>query len=101
MAEGASAPNPPAEGPKHPLRVLDNALFRAEDALIAIFLFLVTVLIFFDVLHRRLTAPESKIGQLIWDKLGIEDAGARATVEGVVAPILTIWVLLGFTWFGF
>jgi C4-dicarboxylate transporter DctM subunit len=87
---------------RHPLRQVDDTLFRVEDVAIAVFMIAVTVLIFFDVLARRLMAPDSRVGALIAERLlSIEDAGTRATIDHWVAPILTIAVLVGLTYFGF
>ncbi|MCB9610955.1 MAG: TRAP transporter small permease subunit [Sandaracinus sp.] len=98
---GAGAPPKPRyEGPFAPLRKLDDVVFSAEQAIVAIFLSAMTVMVFLDVVYRRLVAPDSKIGAILAGIFGVDDPEGRARLDANVAP----WVggAIGFLaiWFG-
>lgn len=100
VSVGAKAPKPSYSGPFAPLRKLDDVVFSAEQAIVAIFLSAMTVMVFLDVVYRRLVAPDSKIGSILAGMLGVSDAEERARLDANVAP----WVggAIGFLaiWFG-
>ena len=100
VSVGAKAPKPSYSGPFAPLRKLDDVVFSAEQAIVAIFLSAMTVMVFLDVVYRRLVAPDSKIGGILAGMLGVTDAEERARLDANVAP----WVgaAIGFLaiWFG-
>ncbi|GAB4201439.1 MAG: hypothetical protein OHK0013_13440 [Sandaracinaceae bacterium] len=85
--------------PKSVLRRIDDAIFSVEQSIVALFLTLITLGSFADVVERRLVAPDSKVGQLIARFAGIEDATTRASIDGTVAPIVSAVVGLGLIWF--
>ncbi|MCA9612740.1 MAG: TRAP transporter small permease subunit [Myxococcales bacterium] len=91
---------PRYEGPFAPLRKLDDVVFSAEQAIVAIFLSAMTVMVFLDVVYRRLVAPDSKIGAILAGIFGVDDPEGRARLDANVAP----WVggAIGFLaiWFG-
>lgn len=97
---GAQAPKPSYTGPFAPVRKLDDLVFSAEQAIVVIFLSAMTVMVFLDVVYRRLVAPDSKIGGLLAGMIGVTDRDARANLDANVAP----WVgaVIGFLaiWFG-
>lgn len=100
VSVGAKAPKPSYSGPFAPLRKLDDVVFSAEQVIVAIFLSAMTVMVFLDVVYRRLVAPDSKIGGILAGLLGVTDAEERAHLDTNVAP----WVggAIGFLaiWFG-
>ena len=57
------------------VRRLDDAVFAIEQAVVAVALLIITVVIFIDVVARRANAPDSKVGQLI-----ARIAGAGVTI---------------------
>src|SRR5512132_1653460 len=69
--------------------------------MVATFLIAITVLIFMDVVQRRLTAPDSRLGQAIAKLLFIHDAGARAFIDAWVAPVVGIAGGLGFLYLAY
>ena len=86
----------PQEAPvlKKPLlRRLDWAIFRTESALLSAALIAMTVMVFVDVVYRRLVAPDSKVGALLATIAGISDPVKRAALDRNVAP----WVALALT----
>jgi len=81
------------------VRRLDDAVFAIEQAVVAVALLIITVVIFIDVVARRANAPDSKVGQLIARIAGIEDYAAREALDANVAPYVTVgfsFVLLFF-----
>jgi C4-dicarboxylate transporter, DctM subunit len=69
------------------LRAIDDGLFRIEQWLISLFLIAMTGMVFLDVIHRRLTAPDSRIGRLLaspWDYAS--DSPERLWIDSNVAP---------------
>jgi C4-dicarboxylate transporter DctM subunit len=84
-AEATATPSTPSK--RSPLRALDDLVFRAEDAMVGIFLIATTVLMFIDVVARRLDAPDSRLGLAIGKLLFISDAGTQATLDAA-APWL-------------
>lgn len=97
---GARAPKPSYTGPFAPVRKLDDLVFSAEQAIVVIFLTAMTVMVFLDVVYRRLVAPDSKLGGILAGMLGVTDPDERASLDANVAP----WVggVIGFLaiWFG-
>lgn len=85
--------------PKSVLRRIDDGIFAVEQSAVALFLTLITLGSFADVIERRLVAPDSKVGQLIARFAGIEDEATRATIDGTVAPIVSAVLGLGLVWF--
>ncbi|MDH5491574.1 MAG: TRAP transporter small permease subunit [Myxococcales bacterium] len=92
------APSPGAWGW---LRRLDDAVFAAEQALVATFLSAMTVMVFVDVVYRRLSAPDSKIGALLIRFGGLEDEASKTLAHQTIAPILGIALAFAALWFGF
>jgi C4-dicarboxylate transporter DctM subunit len=85
--------------PTSVLRRIDDAVFSVEQSIVALFLTLITLGTFADVVERRLVAPDSKVGQLIARFGGIEDAATRASIDGTVAPIVSAVLGLALIWF--
>lgn len=96
-AKGAEPTKP--GGPFAFARKLDGFVFEVEKAIVAFSLVTITVVVFVDVVARRIDAPDSKIGRMIADLGGVEDDATRAWIDASVAPWATLGIgllLLGF-----
>lgn len=93
MSEAAAKGEEPKKtGGFFPLmRRIDTAVFDAEKAIVAFSLVTITVVVFVDVVARRINAPDSKIGHLISKIARIDDFETQEWVDANVAP----WVILG------
>jgi TRAP-type C4-dicarboxylate transport system permease small subunit len=67
------------------LKRVDDAIFEVEQGFVALSLSLITVMVFLDVVHRRITAPDSKVGQVIAMLFGVRDEATRAWIDGTLA----------------
>ncbi|MBX3275193.1 MAG: TRAP transporter small permease subunit [Sandaracinaceae bacterium] len=76
------------------MRALDRGVFEAEKAVVAFSLVTITVVVFVDVVARRITAPDSKVGALLAKLARIDDADTRAFIDASVAPWVTLGVAL-------
>lgn len=83
------------------LRWIDDAIFAAEQAVVSSFLIAITVMVFLDVVYRRLAAPDSKVGQLVARIGGIEDPQARAFLDQTLAPWIGAVLGILLLWFAF
>jgi len=72
------------------VRRLDDAVFAVEQAIVAVALLIITVVIFIDVIARLANAPDSKVGRLIARMAGIEDFAERQAIDDNVAPYVTV-----------
>jgi len=80
-------------------RRVDDVVFAVEKAIVALALITITVVVFVDVIARRINAPDSKIGQLISKFGGIDDFETKEWIDANVAPWVTLvlsLLLLGF-----
>ncbi|MEO0325266.1 MAG: TRAP transporter small permease [Myxococcota bacterium] len=98
------APSAPAEGgapAPSPLKRIDDAIFAVEQAVIAAFLSAIAVMVFMDVVYRRLIAPDSKVGGIVAGFLGETDPAARAEIDANVAPWVSLVVGVLALWLAF
>lgn len=79
--------------PSSPLHRLDDALFAVERAFVICSLCAMVLLVFFEVVDRRLSAPESKLAGFL-SLLHVPRAE-------VLAPVFGALLLIGLFWFGF
>ncbi len=93
-AEGA-APAPSL------LKRIDDAVFAVEQAVIAAFLSAIALMVFMDVVYRRLIAPDSKVGGIVASFLGVDDPAARANLDANVAPWVSMVVGVLALWLAF
>ena len=93
--------NEGAKAPKGLLRRIDDAVFAVEQAVVAAFLVAMTVMVFLDVLYRRLVAPDSKLGTLAARVFGVEDEDTRAFIDHTLAPWASAAIGLAVLWFAF
>jgi TRAP-type C4-dicarboxylate transport system permease small subunit len=90
----------PYEGPWGPLRRIDDWIFTVEMGVLWTFLGASAIMVFLDVVYRRLAAPDSKVAELTARILGIEDPESLETLT-TVGPIATAVVGIGLVYFAF
>ncbi|MFW5875096.1 MAG: TRAP transporter small permease [Myxococcota bacterium] len=83
------------------LRRLDDAVFAVEKAIVIASLIGMTILVFLDVVYRRLVSPDSKIGSALSALAGIDDPATRQVIDHQVAPWVGALLGIGLLWFGF
>ncbi len=91
----------PYKGPFGIVRRIDDAIFAVEQAIVWTFLSAMTFMVFLDVVYRRLSAPDSKLAELLARIGGVESVEAIALLKTKVAPTLSAAVGLSLLWFGF
>ena len=90
----------PYEGPWGPLRRIDDWIFHVEMGILWTFLGVSAVMVFLDVMYRRLAAPDSKVAELAARILGIEDPESMAQLTAI-GPIVTGVIGIGLVYFAF
>jgi TRAP-type C4-dicarboxylate transport system permease small subunit len=90
----------PYEGPWGPLRRIDDWIFHVEMGVLWTFLGVSAVMVFLDVMYRRLAAPDSKVAELAARILGIEDSDSIAQLT-TLTPIVTSVIGIGLVYFAF
>jgi C4-dicarboxylate transporter DctM subunit len=84
------------------LRVADDLLFGGEQAIMSIFLVSMTATVFIDVVHRRVIAPDSRIGRLMASIAGYApDSPERAWIDANLAPTVGSVVGMLLLWAAF
>ncbi|MFW6051890.1 MAG: TRAP transporter small permease [Myxococcota bacterium] len=83
------------------VRRVDDAVFAVEKAVVVAFLIAMTVMVFFDVVYRRLISPDSKIGQLLGALAGVRDETTQRMLDQQVAPWVGAVLGILLLWFGF
>ena len=86
---------------KSAIRRIDDAIFSVEQTIVWTFLAAMTVMVFLDVVYRRITATDSKIGDIIARLPSVENPDTLATIQNTVAPALSAVVGVGLFYFGF
>ena len=90
----------PYEGPWGPIRRIDDWIFTVEMGILWTFLGVSAVMVFLDVMYRRLAAPDSKVAELTARILGIESPEAMETLT-TIGPIVTGLIGIGLVYFAF
>lgn len=90
----------PYEGPWGPIRRIDDFIFTVEMAVLWTFLAVSAVMVFLDVMYRRLAAPDSKVAELTARILGIESPEALDILT-TAGPIVTGVIGVGLLYFAF
>lgn len=83
------------------LRRVDDAVYAAEQAVVVTFLIAITVMVFLDVVYRRLSSQDSKVGELFAKIFGVEDPATRALFDQTLAPWVGAVLGLLLLWFAF
>ena len=73
------------------LRAIDDGVFQVEQAVVATLLSAMTVMVFVDVVYRRLVDPRSKLGEAVHRFLGVELGPTAASVLGAVLGFAALW----------
>ena len=93
------APDEVRRGPLAVLRRVDDLVYSIEQSIVVTFLSAMTIMVFLDVVDRRLTSPDSKLGQLIVRIFGVEDPASQTWVEAQLAPIVGAVLGIAMLWF--
>jgi len=100
-ARGEDGDKPEYGGPFGALRRIDDLVFKVEEAIVVTSLMAMAVMVFLDVVYRRLDSQDSKVGQVVARIASIEDAATRALIDQTIAPILGAVIGIGLLWFAF
>ena len=98
MAE--SGREDPYEGRFGIIRRIDDWIFNVEMGILWTFLGVSAVMVFLDVVYRRLAAPDSKVAELAARIFGVESPEAMQTLTSV-GPIVTGVIGVGLVYFAF
>jgi len=90
----------PYEGRFGILRRIDDWIFKVEMGVLWTFLAASAVMVFLDVMYRRLAAPDSKVAELTGRIFGVESAEGMKTLT-TVGPIATAVVGVCLVYFAF
>ena len=90
----------PYEGRWGVIRRIDDWIFHFEMGILWTFLGVSAVMVFLDVMYRRLAAPDSKVAELTARLFGIESQEAMNTLT-TVGPIVTGIIGIGLVYFAF
>lgn len=82
------------------LRRIDDWIFHVEMGVLWTFLAASAVMVFLDVMYRRLAAPDSKVAELTARIFGVESAEGMKTLT-TVGPIATAIVGVALVYFAF
>lgn len=90
----------PYEGRFGVLRRIDDWIFAVETGILWTFLAAATIMVFLDVVYRRLAAPDSKAAELTARILGIESPEGMKTLM-TIGPIVSVILAVGLVYFAF
>ena len=90
----------PYEGPWGFIRRIDDWIFKLEMGILWTFLGVSAVMVFLDVVYRRLAAPDSKVAELTARILGIENPESMKTLT-TIGPMVTAIIGIGLVYFAF
>ena len=82
------------------IRRIDDWIFNVEMGILWTFLGVSAVMVFLDVVYRRLAAPDSKVAELAARIFGVESPEAMQTLTSV-GPIVTGVICVGLVYFAF
>lgn len=83
------------------IRRIDEAVFAIERASVALVLSLITLMMFLDVVHRRVTAPDSKLGDVLARLFWVQDPSARQWIDDNLATPVGAVLSFGLLAFAF
>ncbi len=81
------------------LRRLDEVVYAVELVVVVGSLVAMTLFVFVDVVYRRLSAPDSKLGALLAALTGVREEAGRRWIDAYLVPPLTLVLALGLLWF--
>jgi TRAP-type C4-dicarboxylate transport system permease small subunit len=82
------------------LRRVDDWIFYVEMGILWTFLGASAVMVFLDVMYRRLAAPDSKVGELAARIFGVESPEGMETLT-TMGPIVSAIIGVGLVYFAF
>ena len=98
MAE--SGEESPYKGQFGIIRRIDDWIFAIEMGILWTFLGVSAVMVFLDVMYRRLAAPDSKVAELAARILGVESPEGLETLT-TMGPIVSGIIGVGLVYFAF
>jgi len=90
----------PYQGRFGVLRRIDDWIFNVEMGILWTFLGVSAVMVFLDVMYRRLAAPDSKVAELVARIFGVESPEAMETLTRI-GPMATAVIGVGLVYFAF
>jgi TRAP-type C4-dicarboxylate transport system permease small subunit len=82
------------------IRRIDDWIFNVEMGILWTFLGVSAIMVFLDVMYRRLAAPDSKVAELAGRIFGVESPEAMETLA-TMGPIFSAIVGVGLVYFAF
>ncbi|MBW1755574.1 MAG: TRAP transporter small permease [Deltaproteobacteria bacterium] len=82
------------------IRRIDDGIFHIEMGILWTFLGVSAVMVFLDVMYRRLAAPDSKVAELAARIFGVESPEAMETLT-TMGPIVSAVIGVGLVYFAF
>ena len=82
------------------IRRIDEGIFHVEMGILWTFLGVSAVMVFLDVMYRRLAAPDSKVAELAGRIFGVESPEAMETLT-TMGPIVSAVIGVGLVYFAF
>ncbi len=82
------------------VRRVDDGVFAVEQSIVSLALIAITVLMFINVVARRIEAPDSKVGALLAKLGGVDDPETQAWLDASVAPWVTLALAFALIVFG-
>ena len=82
------------------IRRIDDWIFNVEMGILWTFLGVSAVMVFLDVMYRRLAAPDSKVAELAGRIFGVESPEAMETLT-TIGPIVSAVIGVGLVYFAF
>lgn len=86
-------------GPFAWLRWIDDRVYAIEQGVVVTFLAAMTIMVFLDVVDRRLSSPDTKLGALLGRLAGVQSEATQAWIDAQVAPVLGAVLGVGLLWF--
>lgn len=90
-----------ATSPFAGLRKIDDLVFAVEEVIVITALIAMAVMVFLDVVYRRLSSQDSKVGAVLARIFGVEDPATRALLDETVAPTVGTAIGIALVWFAF
>ena len=81
-------------------RRVDDWIFNVEMGILWSFLGVSAVMVFLDVMYRRLAAPDSKVGELAARIFGVDSSEGMETLT-TIGPIVSAIIGVGLVYFAF
>ncbi len=81
------------------VRRFDDFIYSVEQTVVVTFLAAMTLMVFLDVVDRRLSSPDTKLGQLLGRLAGVQSEATQVWIDTQLAPVLGTVLGVGLLWF--